>query len=52
MVYNVVGGGVIVGLVGVSLFETFGRRRDGVGWRMRQGSSWWRRSKRGRDRII
>lgn len=52
IVYNVVGDVVIVGLVGVSLFETMGRRRDGVGWRLRRGSSWWRKSRRGRDRIV
>jgi hypothetical protein len=51
-VYNIVGDVVIVGLVGISLFETFGRRRDGVVWRMRQGSSWWRKGRRGRDRIV
>lgn len=51
-VYGIVGNVVIVGLVGISLFETFGRRRDGVVWRLRHGSSWWRRSKRGRDRVV
>jgi len=52
MIYNIVGYVVIAGLVGLSLFETFGRRRDGVGWRLMHGSSWWRKSKRGRDRIV
>lgn len=52
MIYNIVGYVVITGLVGLSLFETFGRRRDGVGWRLKHGSSWWRKSKRGRDRIV
>lgn len=52
MIYNVVGYVVIVGLVGVSLFETVGRRRDGVVWRLRNGSSWWRKSRRGRDRKL
>jgi hypothetical protein len=51
-VYNIIGDVVIVGLVGISMFETFGRRRDGVTWVLRSGSSWWRRSKRGRDRVV
>ena len=42
---------VIAMLVGLALVETIGRRRDGVGWRLRRGSSWWRRSRRGRDRV-
>ena len=52
IIYGIIGDVVIVGLVGLSIFETIGRRRDGVVWRIRQGSSWWRRSKRGRDRVI
>ncbi len=51
-IYGVVGNSVVVALIGLSLFETFGRRRDGVGWRIRWGSTWWRRSKRNRKRII
>ena len=51
-IYNWVSNVVIVGLVGLALFETLGRRRDGVIWRLRHGSSWWRRSKRGRDRVV
>jgi len=51
-IYNIVGEVVIVALVALSLFETWGRRRDGVGWRLKHGSSWWRKSKRGRDRVI
>lgn len=49
--YNIIGGLVIFGLVGMAFMETVGRLRDGVGWRIRFGSSWWRKSKRGRDRI-
>lgn len=52
VIYNMVGNVVIVLLVGMSLFETWGRWRDGVTWRLKQGSSWWRRSKRGRDRVL
>ena len=50
--YSIIGNVVIVGLVGISLFETIGRRRDGVAWRLRFGSSWRRKSKRGRDRVV
>ncbi|MCU7905644.1 MAG: hypothetical protein KZQ76_07230 [Candidatus Thiodiazotropha sp. (ex Epidulcina cf. delphinae)] len=51
-IYGVVGEVVVTALLGLSLFETIGRRRDGVGWRLRRGSTWWRRSRRKRDRII
>jgi len=52
MIYNIIGEVVILGLVGLSLFETIGRRRDGVCWRLIRGSSWRRRSTRGRDRVV
>ncbi|MDH5631641.1 MAG: cytochrome c3 family protein [Gammaproteobacteria bacterium] len=52
LIYNIVGDIVIVLLVGISLFETWGRRRDGAAWCMKMGTSWCRKSKRGRDRII
>jgi hypothetical protein len=52
LIYTIIGYVVIIGLVGLSLFETIGRRRDGVAWRLTHGSSWWRKSKRGRNRII
>ncbi|HHJ15248.1 MAG TPA: hypothetical protein ENJ80_00965 [Gammaproteobacteria bacterium] len=42
---------VIAMLVGLALVETIGRRRDGVGWRLHHGSTWWRHSRRGRDRV-
>lgn len=51
-IYNLMSIVVIIGLVGLSLFETFGRRRDGVNWRLRDGSSWRRKSRRGRDRVF
>lgn len=50
-IYNWVSYVVIAALVGLALFETVGRRRDGVIWKIRHGSSWWRKSRRGRDRI-
>ena len=52
VIYGIVGNGVVAALIGLSMFETFGRRRDGVGWRIRWGSAWWRRSRRKRDRVI
>ena len=42
----------IASLVSLGVFETIGRRRDGIGWQIRDGSTWWRRSRRGRDRKI
>jgi len=52
MIYNIIGNVVIAGLVGLSLFETYGRWRDGVCWRLLHGSSWRRNSRRGRDRVV
>lgn len=51
IIYTLVGDVALIGLVGLAGFETLGRRRDGVGWRFSGGSSWWRRSPRGRDRV-
>ena len=51
VIYNWVAYIVIALLVGMAMAETIGRRRDGVVWRLHHGSSWWRRSKRGRDRV-
>lgn len=50
-IYGWIGDSVLVLLIGLATLETIGRRRDGVGWRLRKGSTWWRKSKRGRDRI-
>ncbi|MCW9025661.1 MAG: cytochrome c3 family protein [Gammaproteobacteria bacterium] len=50
-IYNWVGNIALVGLIGMAMIETFGRRRDGVGWRISRGSSWWKPSRRGRNRI-
>jgi hypothetical protein len=52
LIHNLIGNVVIVLLVGISLFETVGRRRDGVAWYLTRGTTWSRKSKRGRDRII
>ncbi len=49
--YSIFGNMVVLCLVGLSMFETFGRWRDGAGWRLRNGSTWYRRSRRHRDRI-
>ncbi|MDH5572680.1 MAG: hypothetical protein OEY89_13020 [Gammaproteobacteria bacterium] len=51
LIYGWVGDAVIIMLVGMGIIETVGRRRDGVIWRMRKGSSWHRPSSRGRDRL-
>ena len=51
-IYGLVSEIIVVALLGLSMFETVGRRRDGAGWRLRWGSTWWRRSKRKRARII
>ncbi len=51
MIYNVVAVVVIAMLVGMSIVETIGRRRDGAAWRLVHGSTWRRKSKRGRDRV-
>ncbi len=45
LVYNIMSYTAIIGLVGLSLFETVGRWRDGAGWRIRRGTSW-RKSRR------
>jgi len=50
-IYDLISYITILGLVGLSMFETFGRRRDGVAFRLRKGTSWRRKSKRGRDRV-
>lgn len=52
LIYNIIGNIVIVGLVGISSFETFGRWRDGVAWRLRRGSSWQRPGRKGRRRFM
>lgn len=50
-VYNAISVITIIGLVGLSLLETWGRRRDGAAFRLKMGTSWRRKSKRGRDRV-
>ncbi len=52
IIYNWVGYVVITVFLGLALFETIGRRRDGVNWMIRDGSSWRRKSRRGRDRLV
>jgi len=52
VVYSWISYIVIAGLLGLALLETLGRRRDGASWVLRYGSSWWRKSKRGRDRKV
>lgn len=52
LIYGWVGDIVFVLLIALAAFETVGRKRDGVGWRLKHGSTWWGSSKRGRDRKI
>lgn len=51
MIYGIVGNTALVVLVGLAAIETWGRLRDGVSWRFREGSSWWRRTRRNSNRI-
>jgi hypothetical protein len=51
-IYGWVADSVLVALVGLTMFETVGRRRDGVSWRLMEGTSWRRKSKRGRERTL
>lgn len=51
IIYGWVGDIVIFLLIGMAVLETIGRRRDGAGWILHKGSSWWRKSPRNRDRI-
>jgi len=51
LIYGWVGDVVIVLLIVMALIETWGRRRDGVSFFMRKGSSWWRKSKKSKDRV-
>ncbi len=48
LIYGIVGDVALVALVGLSLFETIGRKRDGVAWVLRQGTTWRGRSRRRR----
>lgn len=43
---------IIVSFIGLAMFETLGRRRDGIAWLLQMGSTWRRRSRRGRDRVL
>jgi len=43
LIYAWVGDLVFIGLIALAAFETRGRLRDGVYWRLRNGSSWLRR---------
>jgi hypothetical protein len=51
-IYSVVSEVIVAALLGLALFETIGRRRDGVAWRIQKGSSWLRPSRRGRKRSL
>jgi hypothetical protein len=51
-IYGIVGEVIVTALLGMTLFETIGRRRDGVAWRLRRGSSWLRSNRRNQNRVI
>ncbi len=51
LIYTIVGNTVLLLLVGMAAFETWGRFRDGASWRFRDGSSWWRRTRRSSNRV-
>ncbi len=51
LAYSIFGNCIVIFLIGLSMFETWGRKRDGAGWRIHKGSTWWRKSKRHKDRI-
>ena len=48
IIYGIVGNVALVFLVGLSMFETIGRKRDGVSWVLRNGTTWRGRSRRKR----
>ncbi len=48
--YGLAGYLVPTGMLALAMFETIGRRRDGISWMLRHGTSWRRRGRRGRDR--
>ena len=48
LIYGIVGDVALIALVGMSLFETLGRKRDGIAWAIRNGTTWRRRGWRRR----
>lgn len=50
IIYGTFGNIIVFCLIGLSMFETLGRKRDGAGWRLKMGSTWWQKSRRGRQR--
>lgn len=51
LIYNIVSVITIVGLVGLSLFETYARRTDGAAFQLKHGTTWRRKGDHGRDRV-
>ncbi len=49
IIYTIVGDVALVALMSLSLFETIGRKRDGVSWVLKKGTTWrrrgWRKAK-------
>lgn len=50
-IYSVFGQIIVFSLIFFAILETIGRKRDGVAWKIRNGSTWWNKSKRKRDRV-
>ncbi len=48
IIYGIVGNVALAALMGMALIETIGRKRDGVSWVLRNGTTWRRRSRRKR----
>ena len=46
IIYDIIGNTALVLLLGLAAFETLGRRRDGVSWGFRNGTSWLRYRRR------
>lgn len=38
--------GIILGLIGLAIIETYGRKKDGIKWQIREGTTWRGKSKR------
>jgi len=45
LIYNIISVVTIIGLVGLSMIETFARRRDGAAFQLKGGTSWRRENK-------
>lgn len=46
IIYDIIGNAALFGLLGLTVFETIGRLRDGASWGFRNGTSWLRYRRR------